>query len=60
MAKISMCRPGKTICTAMFAATIGIDGPVEADIGRFVIGDDGAAFILVQPCGKGCLADANL
>src|SRR5688572_1066491 len=35
-----MGRPGKTVDAAVLAAPVGVDGAVEADIGRVVAGDD--------------------
>src|SRR5262245_1144397 len=37
-----MRRTGKTIDTAMFAAAIGIDRPVEGDVGTVIAGKDAA------------------
>jgi hypothetical protein len=34
-------RPRVAIKAAMLAAAIGVDRPVEANVGRFVAGDDG-------------------
>ena len=40
-----MCGAGKAIDATMFATPIGVDRPVERDIGGFVAGDDAAALI---------------
>src|SRR6185369_11974248 len=37
-----MVRTGVTIAATMFAAAIGIDAGVEADVGTVIGGDDGA------------------
>ena len=45
MAEIGMRRPREAIDAAMLAAAIGVDGPIERDIGRIITGDDFAAGI---------------
>src|SRR5690606_4901533 len=38
-----MGRTGVAVDAAMFAALVGVDGAIEADIGTRVLGDDGAS-----------------
>src|SRR3546814_5182126 len=39
---IGMGRSGKAVDAAMFAAALGVDRAIEADVGRIVAGDDRA------------------
>src|SRR5690606_13732680 len=38
-------RPGEAIDAAMLAAAIGIDGPIEGNIGRIIAGDYAARLL---------------
>ncbi len=44
-AVVGVCRAGKAVDAAMFAAAIGIDRAVERHVGRGIAGDDGAGGI---------------
>ena len=43
-----MRRPGETVDAAVLATAIGVDRPVERDVGRRVAGDDGPAGVLAE------------